>query len=68
MASRGLHSFDYARTGRRPTSYYLVAKPAVPLRLDDLPQEISEILQRTTLRNVLFDRDELIGADIVQTV
>jgi hypothetical protein len=46
MATKGLFSFD---TDLIPAEgrYYLVAIPVRPLRVDDLPVNIKEILSRT---------------------
>jgi hypothetical protein len=45
MASKGLYSFNCIMDFNRPTSYFLVVKPSCPLKVDDLPDEIRQILQ-----------------------
>lgn len=56
MASRGLFSFDYLRTGTRPTGYFQVATPSVPLHITSLPPEIRQILDKTVLNGIFFHK------------
>jgi|SRR6516164_7834135 hypothetical protein len=50
MAGRGLYSFDCFIARRRPTSYFLVARPSDPLTLEDLPKDIREVVRLTQFR------------------
>lgn len=45
MASTGLFSYDTHTDGR--SDYFLVAFPKYPLHVDQLPQEIRDLVQRT---------------------
>ncbi len=47
MASKGLYSFDCVITGKRPSGYFVVASPARPLSVNELPNEIQKIVVRT---------------------
>jgi hypothetical protein len=50
MAEKGLFSFDKTLPGRfSDTAYHLVASPLNPLRFDELPSEIVEILLETKI-------------------
>jgi hypothetical protein len=60
MATKGLFSFDAELRGEG--RYYLVAIPAHPLRVDDLPGNIKEILSRTTVSLPLKDCAYINGA------
>lgn len=61
MASRGLYSFNYQHTGRRPSPYFLVAKPEKPLHIDGVPGEIQGLLKKTTLPGVIFAEDDTVS-------
>ena len=66
MASRGLFSFDYLRTGTRPRGYFEVAKPSTPLHSTSLPQEIRQILEKTVLDGISFSTADEIGVEALQ--
>jgi hypothetical protein len=53
-AERGLYAFDYERSGGRAEGYYMVARPNVPLGVDDLPGWVREWLERVRLENTVF--------------
>jgi hypothetical protein len=61
MASRGLFSYDCMRSPKRPTGYFLVAKPLTPLQVSSLPHEISEILGIAIFEDVSFREARVIG-------
>ncbi|HAW32054.1 MAG TPA: hypothetical protein DCY03_28780 [Planctomycetaceae bacterium] len=54
MASCGLYSYDAYNTGPRPSSYFLVAFPDMPLSIKDLPDNIRQMIERTPLPDVSF--------------
>jgi len=58
MASKGLFSFDTKPLSAGPGSYLLVARPKSPLRLDDLPAPIAQLVRKTryplSFENVLL--------------
>lgn len=54
MASCGLYSYDAYEAGPRPSSYFLVASPDLPLSIDELPGNIRQIIERTLLSKVSF--------------
>jgi hypothetical protein len=61
-AARGLYAYDYLEDRRRrPRPYWVVARPEVPLTADELPPQIRDIVARTTIRNVAFAHDDVIG-------
>jgi hypothetical protein len=61
-AARGLYAYDYIEDRRRrPRPYLLVARPELPLRADELPPHVREIVGRTVLSGVVFARDDVIG-------
>ena len=47
MSSKGLYSFCPVRARGRPVDYFLVAKPARPIKLADFPMAIRELLEAT---------------------
>jgi hypothetical protein len=52
MTEKGLYSFDKTFLNRPfDTSYHLVAKPITPLRLQDLPLQIKNIVIETKLKS-----------------
>ena len=46
-ATKGLYSFDCFIDATRPTGYFLVVTPSRPLKVDDLPHDIRQILNLT---------------------
>lgn len=54
MADRGLFSFDIGPHLRPGICYFRVALPLTPLRVDDLPDHIRDLLSRTVLENRLL--------------
>ena len=46
-ASKGLYSYDTPMLDRRDAKYYLVAAPARPLGISDLPAEAQRLLEIT---------------------
>ena len=63
MASRGLYSFDYQPTGKRPSPYFLVARPEQPLHFNDIPPEIQGLLKKIVLPDVIFVKDHTVSAE-----
>jgi hypothetical protein len=53
-AERGLYSFDSERGKGRAEGYYMVARPDVPVHVDDLPGWVREWLDRVRLENTVF--------------
>jgi hypothetical protein len=47
MGAKGLYSFDCVVGPKRPSSYFVVIKPSRPLKVDDLPDDIRQILNIT---------------------
>ncbi len=56
MAARGLYSYDSDMTVGLSRGYYLVARPLMPLRLEDLPLDIQQALAGAKL-DVSFPED-----------
>lgn len=54
MADKGLFSFDIESYLRPGVAYFRVAWPAVPLTLNDLPNDVRKIVSKTVLKNVRF--------------
>ncbi|MFD2786549.1 hypothetical protein [Hymenobacter rubripertinctus] len=64
-ARRGLYSFDKVDLHNRLDSrYQLVARPAVPLLLTELPPELAQLLHRTQLPGSVANLAGLQVADI----
>jgi hypothetical protein len=63
MASRGLYSFNYKPTGKRPSPYFLVAKPENPLHINDVPGEIQAVLRKTILPGIIFANDDTVSEE-----
>jgi hypothetical protein len=56
LSEKGLYSFDKTFLNRPfDTSYHLVAKPITPLRLQDLPLQIKNIVIETKLKSRIED-------------
>ncbi|MDY3555837.1 hypothetical protein R5W24_004983 [Gemmata sp. JC717] len=53
-AERGLYAYDYVYGGKEADGYRLVARPAVPLSLDVLPEWAREYLAGFRLRGESF--------------
>lgn len=51
MAERGIFAFDSDPLGG---PYGLVASPAVPIRIDDLPDEVAEVARRIAYPHLRF--------------
>ena len=47
MARKGAFSYNTQMLHGRAASYYLVAKPEIPLFVTDLPHEIADVVRRT---------------------
>ena len=47
MGAKGLYSFDCIVGPKRPTGYFVVARPSHPLRVEDLPHNVKEVLLKT---------------------
>lgn len=47
MARKGVFSYNTEMRHGREAKYYLVAIPECPLRLDDLPPEMREVVSKT---------------------
>jgi hypothetical protein len=54
MADRGLFSFDIASHLERESQYFRVVLPNRPLKFDELPKQVQQILSRTCLRKTLL--------------
>ena len=54
MACRGLFSFDFLQTSKRPTGYFLVAKPLIPLHVGGIREDIRQVLERTVFERIAF--------------
>jgi hypothetical protein len=54
MADRGLFSFDIASHLERESLYFRVVLPNQPLKFDEMPKQVQQILSRTCLRNTLL--------------
>jgi hypothetical protein len=65
MAAIGMHSFDCITARKRPTNYFLVARPARPLRIEDVPDDIRQILSMTRLSGKLNELDMVTANDVV---
>lgn len=65
MAEKGLYSFDCILATARPSGYFLVARPSTALIASDLPVEMKQIIEKTTLRIRLCEANEIGEADIV---
>jgi len=61
MADRGLYSFDIDTYVRPGIAYFRVAVPLSPISLDELPEDVRRIIQRTILQDVCFERSSRIG-------
>ncbi len=47
MGAKGLYSFDYVVVSKRPSGYFVVARPSHPLNVEILPHNIQEIIKKT---------------------
>ncbi|UWX59035.1 hypothetical protein N0B40_11340 [Chryseobacterium oranimense] len=64
MTRKGLYSFDKTHPNQFTNpNYHIVASPRNPLRLEDLPENIKDILTRTTYNISL---EEIQSIDITQ--
>jgi hypothetical protein len=66
MASRGLFSFDFLQTRKRPGGYFQVAHPAKALNFLTLPEQIRDILQKTVLDRVSFGTSNELAVDEIE--
>jgi hypothetical protein len=67
MAHKGLYSFDCIdRRPVRPTGYFLVARPEMPIRLANLPTEIQTILKKTRILVDLRNIEVIEKKDVAQ--
>jgi hypothetical protein len=55
MADKGLYSYDINTYVRPGTPYFRVAVPLCPITLNELPDDVRRIVQRTVLRCVSFE-------------
>jgi hypothetical protein len=60
MADKGLYSYDIDTYVRAGIAYSRVAVPLSPLTLNELPDEVRRIVQRTILQGVCFGRSSRI--------
>lgn len=54
IAAKGLFSYDIASHLSPGISYFRVALPRKPLRVEQLPNQIREIVERTVLKGILL--------------
>ena len=47
MGAKGLYSFNCIIGPNRPSSYFMVVTPSRPLKVDELPNDIRQILNMT---------------------
>ncbi|WP_437322431.1 hypothetical protein [Sorangium sp. So ce394] len=63
VAERGLFAFDSDPHGG---PYRMVAAPADPIRIFDLPRSVVDIVERLKLRQVRFARQSVIPTELLQ--
>src|SRR6266852_5311883 len=56
MADRGLYSYDIDTYVRPGLAYCRVAIPLNPIMLNDMPDKVRKIIERTALRGISFDK------------
>ena len=56
MADRGLFSYDIETYVRPEIAYSRVTIPVSPVKLNELPDEVKMIIQRTILKGLRFER------------
>jgi hypothetical protein len=66
IAQKGLYSFDLIDRPVRPTGYFLVARPELPIRIANLPTEIQIILKKTRILVALRDIEVIEKNDVAQ--
>ena len=67
MAQKGLYSFDFIdRQPVRPTGYFLVARPELPIRIANLPAGIQIILKKTRILVAIRDVEVIEKKDVTQ--
>ena len=68
MASRGLFSYDIASHLSADARYFRVATPESPIKLDQLPEEIRTILEKTHWSGEPFSRLEVLPYEQTLTI
>ncbi|WP_437805206.1 hypothetical protein [Sorangium sp. So ce1078] len=63
VAERGLFAFDSDHHGR---PYRMVAAPADPIRIVDLPRLVIDVVERLKLRQVRFASQSVIPTELLQ--
>jgi len=57
MAAKGLYSFDCILDRTRPTGYFLTGQPSCPLKTEQLPNDVKQILLRTRFLGTLCNAE-----------
>ncbi len=55
MADKGLYSYDIETYVRPGLAYFRVAIPLAPLKVNELPDDVRRIVQRTVLQDMSFE-------------
>jgi len=64
-AQRGLYGFDYLSADESgPAGYRLVARPHVPLHIEDMPNWLREWLEPVTLKQAVFPQSMSTGLNV----
>ena len=63
MATKGLYAFDCIYLNRRPSGYFLVARPSRPLCVGELPPDIQGIVKLTRFPGRFSTLDTVQEAD-----
>jgi hypothetical protein len=65
LATKGLYSFACVLAPTRPTSYFQVARPSQPIKTNQLPNEIQQMLMGTCFQTVFSSIDLIHEKEIV---